>query len=233
MGLRSMMSRVLVIGSAIAVGIMLLLGGDGAAGTLSTIPSSASARAAASELSTISIKARGPKTGYARDQFGQVWADVDRNGCDTRNDILARDLIDPQFKVGTGNCVVLLGTLFDPYTGKTIEFTKANAAAVQIDHIVPLSLSWQTGAVRWDQEKRQRFANDPINLLAVDGPTNAAKGDSSPSAWMPPARSHWCDYSTRFIAVVAAYGLTITQADHDMLARGLGTCEVGNEDETE
>lgn len=168
--------------------------------------------------------------GYSRDEFGQAWADVDHNGCDTRNDILARDLTGIALKAGSG-CVVVAGTLDDPYTTDRatgqparIDFTKAQASAVQIDHVVPLKVAWDHGAAAWDQAQRTAFANDPANLLAVSGPTNSAKGDKTPAAWMPPNRGAWCTYSVRYATVADRYGLSVAAGDLARLDAGLATC---------
>ena len=145
---------------------------------------------AVTTLATLTIKGRAPRTGYDRDLFGQAWADVDRNGCDTRNDILRRDLTRYTLKAGTHGCLVLKGTLNDPYTGTTISFVRGQGTsnAVQIDHVVALSDAWQKGAQQWSQTRRTAFANDPLNLLAVDGPTNLRKGDGDAATWLPPAQ---------------------------------------------
>ncbi len=151
-------------------------------------PAAADPGTALAALATLEVKGRAPRTGYDRDQFGPAWADVDRNGCDTRNDVLARDLTDETFEPGTHDCVVLTGTLVDPYTATTVAFQRGNvtSTAVQIDHVVALSDAWQKGAQQLDTATRQRFANDPLNLLAVDGPTNQAKGDGDAATWLPP-----------------------------------------------
>ncbi|WP_307793778.1 HNH endonuclease family protein [Actinotalea soli] len=178
-------------------------------------------------LGTIEIKGRAPRTGYEREQFGPAWADVDRNGCDTRNDILARDLTDITVKDGTQGCVVLTGTLLDPYSGETIAFERGERSAeVQIDHVVPLSDAWQKGAQQWTAEERQEFANDPANLLAVDGDLNQQKGASDAATWQPPNRGFRCAYAVILIEVKAAHGLWATQAEHEALDRELGRCEV-------
>lgn len=179
---------------------------------------------ARAHLPGLTVKGRAPKTGYSRDEFGPRWADVDRNGCDTRNDILHRDLSDITTRPDTKDCVVLTGSLADPYTGRTIDFAKDEAWKVQIDHVYALSALWQHGAQRWDEQTRRRVANDPLNLLAVDGPSNASKGDRTPAAWMPANRAAWCDYSARYVEVSHRYGAWVSQADKDMLGRGLATC---------
>lgn len=187
--------------------------------------------AAISALESIPVKGRAPKTGYSREQFGQAWSDdvlveFGHNGCDTRNDILRRDLTDVAIKRGTNGCVVLSGVLADPYTGTSIDFArgKDSSAAVQIDHVVPLSNAWQTGAQQWSADKRRYFANDPRNLQATDGPTNQAKGDGDAATWLPPNKSYRCTYAARMVAVKATYGLWVTPPEHDALSRILSNC---------
>nr|WP_329609280.1 HNH endonuclease family protein [Arthrobacter sp. ATA002] len=186
----------------------------------------AAAGTAAEQLETLPIKGRAPKTGYDREQFGPSWADVDRNGCDTRNDILARDLTNIVYKDGTKECVVASGTFADPYTGAVIQFVRGNdtSTAVQIDHIVALSDAWQKGAQQLSAEERRRFANDPLNLMAADGPANGAKSDSDAATWLPPNKAFRCEYVARQIAVKAEYRLWMTQAEHDASAGVLASC---------
>lgn len=168
------------------------------------------------QLATIKIKGRAPKTGYERAQFGRGWKDPDRNGCDARNDMLRRDLKDLTTKPGTQGCVILTGVLNDPFTGKTIDFVRGQttSTAVQIDHLVALSDAWQKGAQQMSEEDRLFFANDPLNLLAVDGPSNGSKGDSDAATWLPPNKSYRCTYVARQTAVKAKYGLWMTAAEH-------------------
>jgi hypothetical protein len=175
-------------------------------------------------LATLTVKGRGPRTGYEREQFGPAWADVDRNGCDTRDDVLNRDLAAKEWRPGTRGCVVIAGVLHDPYTGRTIRFAKARADEVQIDHVVSLSDAWQKGAAGWDAAQRRAFANDPLNLLAVDGPTNARKGDGDTATWLPPQRDYRCRYVARQVAVKAKWHLWVTPAEHDAMARVLARC---------
>jgi len=186
----------------------------------------AAGHSAAAALAELVIKGRAPKTGYSRDQFGQAWADVDRNGCDTRNDILRRDLPDATIKPGTHGCLVLSGTLADPYSGGSIAFLRgtATSTAVQIDHVVALSDAWQKGAQGQTLEQRTAFANDPLNLLAVDGPLNGQKGSGDAATWLPPNTAFRCQYVARQVAVKIAYGLWVTSAEHDAIARILTAC---------
>ena len=175
-------------------------------------------------LGALAVKGRAPQTGYSREAFGQRWADIDRNGCDTRNDVLKRDLTGSSFKAGTRDCKVMTGTLADPYTGQQLNFTTEDADAIQIDHVVALSDAWQKGAGQWEPRKRGAFANDPLNLLAVDGPTNGSKSDGDAATWLPPDKSYRCAMVARQTAVKAKYDLWITAAERDAIARVLVTC---------
>ncbi|MBX7445668.1 MULTISPECIES: DUF1524 domain-containing protein [unclassified Arthrobacter] len=198
-----------------------------AAGVAATAPNAQPAYAtrALDLLATLPIKGRAPKTGYDRALFGQAWADVDRNGCDTRNDILKRDLTGITY-TNSVPCKVQSGTLADPYTGTSISFVRGSgtSSAVQIDHVVALSDAWQKGAQQLTVEQRTAFANDPLNLQATDGPTNIKKGDGDAATWLPPNKAFRCEYVARQISVKATYGLWVTQAEHDAMARILGDC---------
>ena len=180
-----------------------------------------------SVLDSLAVKGRAPKTGYTRAQFGQSWADVNRNGCDTRNDILQRDLTNLSFKPNTHDCVVLSGTLIDPYSGTTINFVRGNLTSmeVQIDHVVALSNAWQTGAFKLSIEKRTEFANDPENLLAVQGRLNAQKGDGDAATWLPPLKKYRCTYVSKQIAVKAKYGLWVTAPEKAAMKTILAKCQ--------
>jgi hypothetical protein len=171
-------------------------------------------------------KGRAAKTGYTRAQFGQTWADVDRNGCDTRNDILKRDLTGQVYKEKTRECVVLSGTLIDPFSGETINFVRGNVSSmeVQIDHVVALSNAWQTGAVKLSIKDRTAFANDPMNLLAVKGRLNSQKSDGDAATWLPPLKSYRCDYVARQIAVKIKYKLWFTAPEKEAMVRILRSC---------
>ena len=186
----------------------------------------AAAGSAVAALESLAVKGRAPKTGYDREQFGPAWADTDHNGCDTRNDILARDLQAETFRPGTQDCVVLTGILEDPYTATEIHFVRGQdtSTAVQIDHVVALSDAWQKGAQQLDEATRTAFANDPLNLLAVDGPANAQKGDGDAATWLPANRSFRCDYVARQIAVKARYDLWVTAAEKDAMTGVLTAC---------
>jgi Protein of unknown function (DUF1524) len=179
---------------------------------------------AAEVLAQVAVRGRAPRTGYAREQFGKAWADTDRNGCGTRDDVLRRDLTEVRVRPGTHGCVADAGRLVDPYTGRVLAFRRSDPSAVQVDHVVALSDAWQKGAAAWTPARRLAFANDPLELLAVDGAVNTAKGDGDAATWLPPARAYRCRYVARQTAVKARYGLWMTRAEHDAVARVLTGC---------
>lgn len=181
------------------------------------------------DLDALQVKGRAPMTGYDRDLFGQRWSDDVRvegghNGCDTRNDILRRDLTDPQIRPGTFGCLVESGTLDDPYSGTPIAFVRGDNQ-LHIDHVVALADAWAKGAQAWDEDTRRDFANDPLNLLAVDAGLNQQKGAGDAATWLPPNKAFRCDYAQRIVAVKGRYGLSVTAAEKDALARELARCD--------
>ena len=174
-------------------------------------------------LETLEVKGRAPKTGYDRDEFGQRWKDIDRNGCGQRDDVLARDLT---AVLKDGRCVVASGILDDPFTGERIAFERGQdtSALVQIDHVVPLSDAWQKGAQQLTAHQRETLGNDPLNLLAVDGAANAQKSDSDAATWLPKNTGFRCAYVARQVSVKVAYELWVTYAERDALERILTGC---------
>jgi hypothetical protein len=174
-------------------------------------------------LNSLSVKGRAAKTGYTRAQFTH-WSDLDRNGCDARNDTLKRDLTEVIYKAGTRDCKVISGLLLDPYSGKVITFSSTKST-IDIDHVVALSNAWQTGAAYFDKTKRQQIANDPLNLLAVNFSLNRQKGDGDAATWLPPLKSYRCEYVARQIAVKAKYLLWVTAAEKDAKTKILEKCE--------
>ncbi|CAN5279547.1 hypothetical protein BH09ACT11_BH09ACT11_06630 [soil metagenome] len=149
------------------------------------------------------------------------------NGCDTRNDVLRRDLVDKVIDPDTNGCVVLSGLLRDPYTGNAITFERGweTSRAVEIDHIIPLAAAWDMGAWRWRQADRETFANDVTReLIAVYGPANQAKVDGTPEAWMPTNSTFRCEYGIRYLRASISWNLPITRADKDVLRDTATTC---------
>lgn len=173
------------------------------------------------ELATLPTKGRAPKTGYTRTQFGSGW--TINQGCDTRNIILRRDLVQTSV---SADCKILSGLLIDPYTNKTIAFQRGETTSqlIQIDHVVALSNAWQTGAQQLALQQREAFANDPLNLLAVDGAANQQKSDGDAATWLPANKSFRCQYVARQIAVKKKYLLWVTISEKDAMSRVLVTC---------
>ncbi|MCU1569763.1 MAG: endonuclease [Naasia sp.] len=220
---------IILVLAAVVIAVLWTVGGSPRATGAAPASPRPAVTADAGLLTTIASLPAAPSEpvdGYERDLFGKGWKDPDRNGCDARNDVLARDLADTTFKGGTHDCVVLTGTLQDPYTGTTIRFQRGNDTSelVQIDHIVPLSWAWQHGAAFWSGDERTQFANDQLNLLAVDGPTNSAKSDSGPADWLPPDADYSCEYAERFTAVLVTYALGIDDADRSALSAVAAQC---------
>jgi hypothetical protein len=180
---------------------------------------------ALSALDGLAVKGRAAKENYSREAFGQAWQDVDRNGCDTRNDILRRDLTAVVFMEGS-TCRVAAGTFHEPYVGQLVDFRRGSESsrAVQIDHVVALGDAWQKGAQQLTAGERQSLANDPLNLIAADGPANQQKSAGDAATWLPKNKSIRCHYVARQISVKAAYGLWVTDAEKDAMKRVLGSC---------
>lgn len=176
---------------------------------------------ASKALDELIIKGRAPKTDYSRQQFGSGWETV--NGCDMRNIILHRDMPDA---VVDAACNVISGTLNDPYTGKVINFVRGSSTSsdVQIDHVVALSDAWQKGGQQLSAQLRKQLANDPLELLAVDGDANQQKSDGDAATWLPSNKSFRCEYVARQIAVKLKYELWVTIAEKQAILNILSTC---------
>jgi hypothetical protein len=198
--------------------------GDVPAGTLDPA-------AAATALAALRVAEKTSLAGYERGcgdgegcVFGPAWADVDRNGCDQRNDVLHRDLTGVEVREGTQGCVVIAGVLDDPYTGRPVPFVKAEAAEVPIDHVVPLAAAWAQGAATWPADQRRAFANDLANLMATTRSENSSKGDSTADEWVPEDPAYGCSYATVVVTVKSSYALAVTPAEAEALRSLLATC---------
>lgn len=234
---RILVGSVLAVSSVLAVGLFAAACGV-APGTPEPAPGSPSRAAVENLLARAEVvPARPDVPGYQRGctsgkacVFGPSWSDDHtgpggHDGCDTRNNVLAADLTEVAFRAGTRNCVVVAGTLADPYSGRIVAFTKRDANAVQIDHVYPLAAAWDMGAASWPIEARRDFANDvTYNLLAVSGAENQAKRDSTPSDWLPPDPAYHCFYVGKYLGAAVRYGLPITAADRDAIAAVAATC---------
>jgi len=184
----------------------------------------AAAATARRQLAALPVKGKAPATGYDREaRFGTAWLDVDHNGCDTRNDVLARDLTELERQ---GPCKVLRGTLVSPYTGERVDFVRGNRTStlVQVDHVVALENAWRTGAQQLSQSEREALANDPVNLFAVDGHSNAQKRSGDAATWLPADTAFRCTYVEHQVTVKTTYRLWVAPAERDAMARVLDRC---------
>jgi len=206
----------------IATSLLIPAGNSQAADTVTATKSQY--ESALTALNKLPVKGRAPKTGYSREEFPH-WKDPDKNGCDSRNDILKRDLTKIIFKEGTNNCKVISGILLDPYSNKLIDFDiSKSSSTIDIDHVVALSNAWQTGAFQLTLEQRTNFANDPLNLLAVDFKLNRQKGDGDAATWLPPYKSYRCTYVARQVAVKTKYKLWVTTPEKTAISNLLTAC---------
>ncbi|WP_411157250.1 HNH endonuclease family protein [Nocardia terpenica] len=223
---RAALAAVVLVAVLLAAGCSLGPGGPPAPGS----PSRAELERLLAAVRIVDSRPHpgGYERGCGADQgcvFGPAWTDVNRSGCDARNSVLARQLAEVRVRPDTGGCVVVAGVLRDPYTGRRIEFRRAQAREVQIDHVYPLAAAWDMGASNWPLPQRVRFANDvELNLLAVDGATNEDKRDRTPAEWLPPARPYRCFYAGKYLTTATRYDLPVTRADRDALARVARRC---------
>lgn len=178
-----------------------------------SFPSATRRTAPLRALSQLRVKGRAPKTGYSRSKFGAAWADVDGNGCSTRNDVLARDVVGAT----VSGCRVLSGRWTDPYSGITYRLT--DFSVLDGDHVVSLSDAWQKGAQGWSAARRRQFANDPLNVVMTIATINRQKGDSDAASWLPPDRRYRCAFIARQVAVKRKYGLWVTRSEYSVMRR--------------
>jgi hypothetical protein len=194
-------------------------------------PSTSALTVAQRQLRGLVVRPRPVGTeGYDRDAFGSDWVDTDGNGCNQRDDVLLRDAVPGTTRVAQQDSCdhdVLAGTWHDAYTGHTLRFTDlkelSQAEAIQIDHVVPLAEAWVSGARGWSDDRRETFANDLGELLAVDGPTNMSKSDGDPAAWRP-RKGYQCTYARHWIAIKARYRLAVDPSESSALEQMLGYC---------
>ena len=213
----------------VVVGAVLLVAVGQCGDDSDVVPGAREASAGADDATAVTalrllpVKGRAPMTGYDRDRFGPAWLDADRNGCDTRNDILGEHL--RPVTLESNGCVVAAGSYDDPYTGSTIDYWQGHGSLIDIDHIVSLGNAWATGAFSWPIERRAAFANDPLNLLPTDAGANRQKGDGDAATWLPANKSYRCQYVSRQVAVKAKYDLWVTSAEQAAIQRVLAPCD--------
>lgn len=184
---------------------------------------------ARAQLSALPVKGWDRTQDFQRWRFGKAWSDdvnveFGHNGCNTRDDILRRDLANLVVRPGT--CYAQTGTLHDPYTGATIDFVRGpdTSNSIEIDHVVSLADAWYKGARSWDPQRRLDFANDPRNLLAVSPKANFDKAFRDAASWLPPNAAFRCDFVARQIEVKSAYGLWLSDKEERAMADVLARC---------
>lgn len=222
---------IVTIGAAVksspssSVGANPLHNPSGFSAGLARVPSSELSRARAL-IRKVKVAEPAPGRSYNRSAFGTAWTDDSdapwaHDDCPTREQVLQRDMPDEAFRSKPGDslrCVVASGTLSDPYTGRKIVFTKERPQAVQVDHVIALSEAWQQGAWNWSRRQRVEYANDPLVLLAVDGPANVQKSDHGPAEWLPPNHGVWCALAVRRAQIELRFHLPATRLDkHTMM----------------
>lgn len=184
---------------------------------------------ARAQLAGLPVKGWDRTQDFQRWRFGKAWSDeVDvefgRNGCNTRDDILRRDLTNLVVRPGT--CYAQTGILHDPYTGAGIDFVRGpdTSNTIEIDHVVSLADAWYKGAGTWDPQRRLDFANDPRNLLAVSPKANFDKAFRDAASWLPPNAAFRCDFVARQVDVKTAYGLWVSAKEKAAMADVLARC---------
>ncbi|MFF2551473.1 HNH endonuclease family protein [Nocardia sp. NPDC058058] len=164
---------------------------------------------------------------YDRTAFGPGWSGrggepVLAGGCTARESVLKRDLTEVRL-ADSNSCMTLSGVLIDPYTGERLPYDRFKASDIEIDHVVALGDAWRSGASEWSAERREQFANDVGNLLAVQKRANQDKGSKTPDQWRP-RNAYWCDYARRWVAIKSRWGLTVQATEKSALTEMLGTC---------
>ena len=184
------------------------------------------AASAGTTLDGLEVSEPGSMSGYSREKFPH-WSkasefgwDPPESSCDAREAALIRDGQDVE--IGR-ECKVESGTWLDPYTTNTY----TAPSDIDADHVVPLANAWRSGASSWDNEARERYANDPEVLLSVEDNANQAKGDKGPEAWKPPNEAEWCDYAVRWIGIKDKYDLSVNEQEKTALVEMLDACEGG------
>ncbi|MFI5979886.1 DUF1524 domain-containing protein [Streptomyces sp. NPDC051555] len=192
-------------------------GDDGKPVTGDVLPGMVTVQVARTQLAALKVAPVGSMSGYSRDKFTH-WIDQGSK-CDTRETVIKRDGKDVTLNT---DCKAASGTWRSLYDGVTI----TDAGKLDIDHMVPLAAAWRSGAAAWDPQRRKEFANDLVRpqLIAVSASSNRSKGDQTPDSWQPTDKSAWCQYGRAWTTVKSTYGLTVTEAEKQMLTTMLDTC---------
>ena len=190
------------------------------------LPACATSPAAAhgdDQLAQLRVAPEGPRAGYRRELFPH-WIDADRDGCNTREEVLVAQSATPA-QVDPYGCRVVAGD----WTSRYDDVRTTDPADLEVDHVVALAEAWDSGASAWTTARRRAFANDLDHpeLLAVSAASNQAKSDSDPAQWTPPRREAWCRFADDWVTVKVAWDLSADQAEVDSLRDMLAACPPG------
>jgi hypothetical protein len=159
-------------------------------------------------------------SGYERSLF-KHWIDADKDRCDTRKEVLIQEAVELP-KLGRG-CVLNGGQWISSYDALATN----DYSTLDIDHMIPLSEAWRSGAWKWSPAQREAFANDLTDsrvLIAVTASLNRQKGDQDPSTWLPPENK--CTYVSNWIAVKVRYSLTVDPSEASALTSLVAQCNI-------
>lgn len=176
-------------------------------------------------LATLPVEPEATAVPYDRDAFGG-WIDADRDGCNTRREVLQLESIEPV--AITGRCTVTTGEWVSPFDGRTA----ASATSLDIDHMVPLKEAWVSGAYEWSFTTLRGYANDlgyEHSLIAVTAASNRAKSDQDPATWLPSDISFVCQYLGRWVGVKYRWDLSVDEMERQVLAAGIERCGASSE----
>ena len=170
-------------------------------------------------LISLVIEAESPDP-YDRSLF-RHWIDEDGDGCNARREVLIAEAIEAP-TIGD-RCDLIGGLWYSAFDGVTTD----DDSSFDVDHMVPLSEAWDSGANEWSSERRRAFANDldlPQALIAVSASSNRSKGDKDPADWLPPLRSYHCQYVEDWVRVKVKWELSVDQREFNAIRNLLATC---------
>jgi hypothetical protein len=159
--------------------------------------------------------------GYDRARF-KLWIDANKNGCDTRAEVLIAEAIVKPKKAA--KCKLTGGKWLSSYDG--IKYS--DASKLDIDHLVPLAEAWRSGAWAWTDQQRMEYANDLEDewaLNAVTASVNRSKGDKDISQWLP--KKNVCTYLSGWVTIKAKFELTVDIAEAKVINNYYESCGLG------
>lgn len=162
---------------------------------------------------------------YDRDFFGYP-ADLDGDGCDTRDEVLIADSR-VNVVMDSSVCGVAVGEWYSPYDGVLTD----DPGGIQIDHVVALSEAWASGASGWSSVDAVEFANavgGADNLQVASSSSNQSKSDKDPAEWLPENDSAVCWYVTEWSRLKLEWDLSMDELEYGVVSDVLGSCSVSS-----